>query len=144
MENFTPVSSAAGGMMIGLAVMLLWLGLGGSPASAGSSAASLRILPFLGARRSRLGASAFLAGLLAAPLLLEFGRRTFGRIRLPDSDRPADPGGIAGRLWHAAWQRLHQRSWRLRHSPGCRRDPLVATGAVHGDCGRHRLPCPPC
>jgi uncharacterized protein len=65
MENFTPVASAAGGMLIGLAAALLWLGMG---RIAGISGIVGGILPI---RCEETGwRVAFLAGLLAAPLLL--------------------------------------------------------------------------
>src|SRR3954447_23379649 len=74
MENFTPVSSAVGGLMIGLAVMVLWLGLGriaGISGIVGGVVSS--VLPgALASRPSETGwRVAFLAGLLAAPLLLD-------------------------------------------------------------------------
>jgi uncharacterized membrane protein YedE/YeeE len=65
MENFTPVASAAGGMLIGLAAALLWLGLG---RIAGISGIVGGILPIR--RKETAWRVAFLAGLLAAPLLL--------------------------------------------------------------------------
>jgi uncharacterized protein len=65
MENFTPVASAAGGMLIGLAAALLWLGLG---RIAGISGIVGGILPIR--RKETAWRAAFLAGLLAAPLLL--------------------------------------------------------------------------
>ena len=65
MENFTPVASAAGGMLIGLAAALLWLGLG---RIAGISGIVGGILPIR--RKEAAWRAAFLAGLLAAPLLL--------------------------------------------------------------------------
>jgi uncharacterized protein len=65
MENFTPVASAAGGMLIGLAAALLWLGLG---RIAGISGIVGGILPVR--RKEAAWRAAFLAGLLAAPLLL--------------------------------------------------------------------------
>ena len=65
MENFTPVASAAGGMLIGLAAALLWLGLG---RIAGISGIVGGILPIR--RREAAWRLAFLAGLLVAPLLL--------------------------------------------------------------------------
>jgi hypothetical protein len=65
MENFTPVASAAGGMLIGLAAALLWLGLG---RIAGISGIVGGMLPIR--RKETAWRAAFLAGLLAAPLLL--------------------------------------------------------------------------
>ena len=65
MENFTPVASAAGGMLIGLAAALLWLGLG---RIAGISGIVGGILPIR--HKETAWRAAFLAGLLAAPLLL--------------------------------------------------------------------------
>jgi uncharacterized protein len=74
MENFTPVSSAIGGLMIGFAVMLLWLGLGRIAGISGIVGGVVSgVLP--GVLRGRPGETgwrvAFLAGLLAAPLLLD-------------------------------------------------------------------------
>src|SRR4051812_13363446 len=74
MENFTPASSAVGGMMIGLAVMVLWLGLGRIAGISGIVGGVVSgVLP--GVLRGRPGETgwrvAFLAGLLAAPLLLD-------------------------------------------------------------------------
>jgi uncharacterized membrane protein YedE/YeeE len=74
MENFTPVSSAVGGMMIGLAVMLLWLGLGRIAGISGIVGGVVSgVLPgVLRDRPSETGwRVAFLAGLLAAPLLFD-------------------------------------------------------------------------
>ena len=65
MENFTPVASAAGGMLIGLAAALLWLGLG---RIAGISGIVGGMLPIR--RKETAWRAAFLAGLLAAPLML--------------------------------------------------------------------------
>jgi uncharacterized membrane protein YedE/YeeE len=65
MENFTPVASATGGMLIGLAAALLWLGLG---RIAGISGIVGSMLPIR--RTETAWRAAFLAGLLAAPLLL--------------------------------------------------------------------------
>lgn len=65
MENFTPVASAVGGMLIGLAAALLWLGLG---RIAGISGIVGGMLPIR--RKETAWRAAFLAGLLAAPLLL--------------------------------------------------------------------------
>jgi uncharacterized protein len=70
MENFTPVSSAAGGMMIGIAVVLLWLGLGRIAGISGIVGGI--VSGILAARPGDIGwRAAFLAGLLAAPLLLD-------------------------------------------------------------------------
>ena len=65
MENFTPVASAVGGMLIGLAAALLWLGLG---RIAGISGIVGGMLPIR--LKETAWRAAFLAGLLAAPLLL--------------------------------------------------------------------------
>ena len=67
MTEFTPVSSALGGLLIGAAAALLWLGLG---RIAGVSGIVGGLLTASGPDRGwRL---AFLAGLLAAPLLYTF------------------------------------------------------------------------
>jgi uncharacterized protein len=65
MENFTPVASAAGGMLIGLSVVLLWLGLGRIAGISGI------VGGIVAAKCNETGwRLAFLLGLLAAPLLL--------------------------------------------------------------------------
>ena len=69
MTSFTPVSAAIGGLMIGTAASLLWLGLGRIAGISGILAASPRALQ--GTEPWRL---AFLAGLLAAgPVWLALG-----------------------------------------------------------------------
>lgn len=67
MDNFTPWSSLAGGVLIGLAASLLWLG-------AGRIAGVSGILQGLVFRESseRAWRAAFLAGLLLAGLVLGF------------------------------------------------------------------------
>ena len=64
MENFTPVSAALGGLLIGSSAALLWIAKGRIAGISG-------ILGGLGALRSGDIAwrAAFLAGLMAAPLL---------------------------------------------------------------------------
>jgi uncharacterized membrane protein YedE/YeeE len=64
MEHFTPVSAVLGGLLIGLSAALLWLGLGQIAGISG-------IVGNLRPTRSRDTAwrAAFLAGLIAAPLL---------------------------------------------------------------------------
>jgi len=80
MTDFTPVSSALGGMLIGASAMLLWLSLGRVAGISG-------ILGGLaGARAEDRGwRIAFLAGLIGAPLL-------FARLAgTPPSDIAAGP-----------------------------------------------------
>ena len=64
MENFTPVSAAGGGLLIGLSAALLWVAKGRIAGISG-------ILGGLGAARPGDVAwrAAFLAGLMAAPLI---------------------------------------------------------------------------
>src|SRR3954463_12306981 len=65
MENFTPVESAAGGMLIGLAVVMLWLGLGRIAGISGIVGGIFTAKPNETGWRV-----AFVLGLLAAPLAL--------------------------------------------------------------------------
>lgn len=68
MDGFTPASSAVGGAMIGVAAALLWYGNGRIMGVSGI------VGGLAGARGSDLGwRLCFLAGLLAAPLLLGGG-----------------------------------------------------------------------
>lgn len=63
MENFTPVSAALGGALIGLSVAILWLGNGRIAGISGVVGGLIR--PQAGEVAWRV---AFLAGLIAAPL----------------------------------------------------------------------------
>src|SRR4051794_29676023 len=65
MENFTPVESAAGGMLIGLAVVMLWLGLGRIAGISGIVGGIFTAKPNETGWRV-----AIVLGLLAAPLAL--------------------------------------------------------------------------
>jgi uncharacterized protein len=64
MANFTPISALIGGVLIGLAALLLWLGIGRIAGISGI--VGNLIAPGVGERGWRL---AFIAGLVAAPLL---------------------------------------------------------------------------
>jgi len=64
--SFTPLAAIAGGGLIGLAVMLLYLGLGRIAGVSGMFTAAIRPSTGVGERAWRL---AFLAGLLLGPLL---------------------------------------------------------------------------
>ncbi|PHK93019.1 YeeE/YedE family protein [Pseudoroseomonas rhizosphaerae] len=63
MENFTPLSAALGGALIGLSVLILWLGNGRIAGISGVAGGLLR--PQAGEAGWRV---AFLAGLIGAPL----------------------------------------------------------------------------
>lgn len=63
MENFTPASAALGGALIGLSVLLLWLGNGRIAGISGAVGGLIR--PRAGEVGWRI---AFLAGLVGAPL----------------------------------------------------------------------------
>jgi len=68
MENFTPVSAALGGLLIGLSAAALWLGLGRIAGISGILGGTLRRLASV--RSDEIGwRAAFLAGLIAAPPL---------------------------------------------------------------------------
>ncbi len=66
MENFTPISALIGGSLIGLGALLLMTGLGRIAGISGI------VSQLLFERDGRAWRFAFLAGILAAPLLLSF------------------------------------------------------------------------
>jgi uncharacterized protein len=72
MENFTPLSAATGGVLIGLSAALLWVAMG---RIAGISGILGGLIGGMGATRTReiVWRLAFLAGLVAAPLLYRLG-----------------------------------------------------------------------
>ena len=72
MENFTPLSAAIGGALIGLSAALLWVAMG---RIAGISGILGGLIGGMGTTRSReiTWRLAFLAGLIAAPLLYRLG-----------------------------------------------------------------------
>ena len=84
MANFTPVSALGGGVLIGLAAALLWLGIGRIAGISGILGAA--IAPGAGERGWRV---AFIAGLVAAPLLFGLARGA-----LPQSTVAASPAII--------------------------------------------------
>jgi uncharacterized protein len=72
MENFTPLSAATGGVLIGLSAALLWVAMG---RIAGISGILGGLISGMGTTRTReiVWRLAFLAGLVAAPLLYRLG-----------------------------------------------------------------------
>jgi uncharacterized membrane protein YedE/YeeE len=112
-EHFTPISSAIGGVLIGLSAAMLWLGLGRIAGISGIVGALLR--PQSGDVAWRM---AFVAGLVLAPLLYRFAGGALPPIVLPDSAAAV----IAGRLLVGFGTRL---------GGGCT--------SGHGVCGMARL-----
>ena len=86
MTEFTPYASFAGGLLIGLAALIMMLGAG---RIAGISGIAADLLPPL--RGLPLGSIAFVTGLAAAPALLGFAG--YG---LPVISSPAEPGLLVG------------------------------------------------
>ena len=86
MENFTPLSAAIGGVLIGLSAALLWITMG---RVAGISGILGGLIGGMGTIRSRdiVWRLAFLAGLVAAPLLYRFCGGT-----LPEPSVATAPG----------------------------------------------------
>ena len=113
MEHFTPISSAIGGVLIGLSAAMLWLGLGRIAGISGIVGALLR--PQSGDVAWRI---AFVAGLVLAPLLYRFAGGALPPIVLPDSAAVV----IAGALLVGFGTRL---------GGGCT--------SGHGVCGMARL-----
>ena len=89
MEHFTPISSAIGGVLIGLSAAMLWLGLGRIAGISGIVGALLR--PQSGDVAWRM---AFVAGLVLAPLLYRFAGGALPPIVLPDSAAVVIAGGL--------------------------------------------------
>lgn len=89
MEHFTPISSAIGGVLIGLSAAMLWLGLGRIAGISGIVGALLR--PQSGDFAWRM---AFVAGLVLAPLLYRFAGGALPPIVLPDSAAVVIAGGL--------------------------------------------------
>jgi len=88
-EHFTPISSAIGGVLIGLSAAMLWLGLGRIAGISGIVGALLR--PQSGDVAWRM---AFVAGLALAPLLYRFAGGALPPIVLPDSAAVVIAGGL--------------------------------------------------
>ena len=89
MAHFTPVSAAAGGLLIGLSAAILWLGLG---RIAGISGIVGNLLtPAAGEIGWR---AAFVAGLVAAPPLYAAAGGALPAIVLPDSPAVIVAGGL--------------------------------------------------
>ena len=117
MENFTPLSAAIGGVLIGLSAALLWVAMG---RVAGISGILGGLIGGMGTIRSRdiVWRLAFLAGLVAAPLLYRLGGGT-----LPEPSVATAPGLlIAGGLLVGLGSRM---------GSGCT--------SGHGVCGLARL-----
>ena len=138
MANFTPVSAAIGGALIGLSAVLLMLSTG---RIAGDQRHLQRPVEFARRgqglahrlhRRAHSGARPRRPDRLrhgAAQAAIELGRHYRGR--------------TAGRVRHPARRRLHLRSRHLRNSPA-----VAALDRrhhrLHGDGGRHRRDHAPC
>ena len=138
MANFTPLSAAIGGALIGLAALLLMLLAGRVAGICGISAGILGV----GAidRGWRL---AFIAGLILAPVAA-----MLAGYAVPV---PHDAGKLVrrhhrrlpGRLRRAARRRLHLRPWRLRHRAALQALDRRHHG-LHGRGGDRRRADAPC
>ena len=117
MANFTPVSALIGGLMIGLAAALLML-LNGRISGISGILGDL-LAPGSNYRDWRI---AFLAGLIAAPLLYSLAGLLTGRFALPI---PAMPG------WAAVIVGGLLVGFGVRMAGGCT--------SGHGVCGMARL-----
>ena len=126
MANFTPLSAAIGGALIGLSAVLLMLltgriagisGIFGGLLNPGSTDKGWRI--------------AFIAGLILAPLLAGWiGHGNADAAIAVELDRH-HRGRPAGRLRREAWRRLHLRPRHLRRG--------AAVGSL--DRGHRRSSC---
>ena len=111
MADFTPWSSLAGGVLIGVAATLLLVANGRIAGISGIVGGLLRAQHGETAWRAL-----FVAGLLAGGLVLQSIRPTVigpSVVGFPS----CWSGGAAGRLRDGARQRLHERSRRVRHRP---------------------------
>lgn len=91
MENFTPISAAIGGALIGLAAAMLWLGIGRIAGVSGI----LGNVWAPGAKPSdRVWRLAFLAGLVAAPGLWHLAGGPLPSLTLPSSPVPIVAAGL--------------------------------------------------
>lgn len=131
--EFTPLASALGGALIGIAAVML-IALNGR--IAGISGIVGRLLPPY-ASTDPMGAACFVR---PRRFTLSLSGRDGGPVRA-DGLRQAGPDGdcgTAGRLRRGLWRRLHQRTW------GVRDRAIVAAldrgnGDLHGDGLRHGL-----
>ncbi len=89
MHQFTPVSAAIGGLLIGLSAAVLWLGIGRIAGISGILGALLP--PRAGDIAWRL---AFLAGLIASPVLYGMAGGVLPAILLPASPPVIVAGGL--------------------------------------------------
>ena len=110
MANFTPVSAAIGGALIGLSAVLLMLSTGRIAGVSGIFSGLLNL------RSEDKGwRIAFIAGLILAPVIAGFVGYGMAPPKLPaELGRPCR-GRTAGRLRHTAWRRLHLRTRHLRN-----------------------------
>ena len=112
MANFTPLSAAIGGALIGLAAVLLMLSTGRIAGISGIFGGCLDV-----GTRDKGWRLAFIAGLILAPLTAGLAG-----VPVPVPEMPASwvvivAAGPAGRLRQQARRRLHLRPRRLRHRP---------------------------
>ena len=89
MDHFTPVSATIGGVLIGLSAALLWLGTGRIAGISGIFGSLLA--PSRGETVWRV---AFIAGLVAAPLLYAGAGGLLPEIVLPSSSAVVIAGGL--------------------------------------------------
>ena len=89
MEHFTPVSATIGGVLIGLSAALLWLGTGRIAGISGIFGSLLAPSPGETAWRV-----AFIAGLVAAPLLYAGAGGPLPEIILPSSSAVVIASGL--------------------------------------------------
>ena len=122
MANFTPWSSLSGGLLIGLAVALLWLGNGRVAGISGI----VGNLASAGARDVRLRFASWLASPYRGAMVLDAGMAQAPVIRLDATVPVVIAGASAGRPRHASRRRLHQRSRGLWPGALLRRS-IVAT-----------------
>ncbi len=108
MENFTPISSLSGGLLIGLAAALLWVANGRIAGISGI----VGNLPSASTRDIAWRA-AFLAGLIAAPWCYA-ALAGAPPIRLDATVPVVIAGGLLVGFGTTARRWLHQWSWRLR------------------------------
>ena len=131
--TFQPYSAAIGGALIGLSAVLLML-LNGR--IAGISGIMAGCLPTTGGPRGwRI---AFLAGLVAAPLIALAAGMPLIEPAMPASWGVVIVARAAGRVRHADGRRLHVGPWRVRHRSAV--DAVDRGDAdFHGERHRRRL-----
>ena len=138
MENFTPLSAAIGGALIGLSAALLWVAMG---RIAGISGILGGLIGGMGTTRSReitSGAWPFWPAWWRPPC-----STALAAARLPEPSVTTAPGlliaaGLLVGIRHPPGKRLHQRPRRLRSGPAL--PPLAGRhGALHGQRRRNRV-----